>query len=64
VAADKPSAGGCGRHRDPIPGTSGGLTSAEAHLDSAQLPLNFIVDTGATSTVISKAAVKRHGLEN
>jgi tetratricopeptide (TPR) repeat protein len=47
----------------PIRSTSGGLASAETHLPSLDRPLNFIIDTGATVSVISKAAVKRHQLE-
>jgi predicted aspartyl protease len=47
----------------PIRSTSGGLASAEAQLPTAPRPLNFIIDTGASTTVISKAAVKRHRLE-
>ena len=47
----------------PIRSTSGGLASAEAHLPTMDRPLNFIVDTGATISVISKASVKRFDLE-
>lgn len=47
----------------PIRSTSGGLASAEARLPTMDTPLNFIVDTGATISVVSKAAVKRHQLE-
>ncbi len=47
----------------PIRSTSGGLASAEAHLPTMDRPLNFIVDTGATISVISKAAVKHNQLE-
>lgn len=47
----------------PIRSTSGGLASAEAHLPYTSRPLNFIIDTGASATVISKNAVKRHNLE-
>lgn len=43
--------------------TSGGLASAEGWLEGTRLPLNFIIDTGASATVVSKAAVKRHMLE-
>jgi len=46
-----------------IRSTSGGLASAEAHLAATAQPLNFIIDTGATTTVISKASVKRFGLD-
>jgi tetratricopeptide (TPR) repeat protein len=47
----------------PIRSTSGGLASAETHLPDLKGPLNFILDTGATTTVVSKAAVKKHQLE-
>ncbi len=47
----------------PIRSTSGGLASAEAHLPTMDRPLNFIVDTGATISVISKAAVRKYELE-
>jgi predicted aspartyl protease/Flp pilus assembly protein TadD len=47
----------------PIRSTSGGLASAETHLPSIKRPLNFIIDTGATTTVVSKAAVKKYELE-
>ena len=47
----------------PIRSTSGGLASAETNLPNLKRPLNFIIDTGATTTVISKAAVQRHELE-
>ena len=48
----------------PIRSTSGGLASAETHLPKMDRPLNFIIDTGATVSVISKAAVKRHQLDD
>lgn len=47
----------------PIRSTSGGLASAEAHLPTMDRPLNFIVDTGATISVISKATVRKYELE-
>ena len=47
----------------PIRSTSGGLASAETNLPNLKRPLNFIIDTGATTTVISKAAVHRNELE-
>ena len=47
----------------PVRSTSGGLASAEAFLEGNDKPFNFIIDTGASTTVISKASVKRHGLE-
>lgn len=43
--------------------TGGGLASAEGWLEGTRLPLNFIIDTGASATVVSKAAVKRHMLD-
>jgi len=46
----------------PIRSTSGGLASAETHLPGTKRPLNFIIDTGATVTVVSKAAVNRFDL--
>ena len=48
----------------PLRTTSGGLVSAESLIEGHDKPLNFIVDTGASTTVISKAAVKKHNLEN
>lgn len=48
----------------PLRSTSGGLASAETHLPNLKRPLNFILDTGATTTVVSKAAVKKHQLES
>jgi tetratricopeptide (TPR) repeat protein len=63
--ANKPEAPAAGDSFDiPIRSTSGGLASAETHLPSLDRPLNFIIDTGATVSVVSKAAVKRHQLEN
>jgi predicted aspartyl protease/thioredoxin-like negative regulator of GroEL len=48
----------------PLRTTSGGLASAEGMLEGHEKPFNFIIDTGASTTVISKAAVKRFALEN
>src|SRR4029079_18432454 len=47
----------------PIRSTSGGPARAEEHLPNLKRPLNFIIDTGATTTVVSKAAVQRNELE-
>lgn len=47
----------------PIRSTSGGLASTETTLPGVDRPLNFIIDTGATVSVVSRAAVKRHDLE-
>src|SRR5581483_1659212 len=48
----------------PIRSTSGGLASTEAQLPALERPLNFIIDTGASITVVSKSAVKRNNLES
>ena len=48
----------------PLRSTSGGLASAEGILEGYEKPFNFIIDTGASTTVISKAAVKRFNLDN
>ncbi len=48
----------------PLRSTSGGLASVETMLPRLERPLNFIIDTGATTTVISKATVARHQLED
>ncbi len=48
----------------PVRTTSGGLASAEANLEGQEKPFNFIIDTGASTTVISRAAVKRNKLDN
>ncbi|MEO6725029.1 MAG: aspartyl protease family protein [Blastocatellia bacterium] len=61
--SNPPAPGLTGRIEVPIRSTSGGLASAEARLPTMETPLNFIVDTGATISVVSKAAVKRHQLE-
>ena len=47
----------------PIRSTSGGLASTETLLPNLSRPLNFIIDTGATTTVVSKAVVTAHQLE-
>jgi predicted aspartyl protease len=48
----------------PIRSTSGGLVSTETNLPGVDRPLNFIIDTGASTSVISKAAVKSYQLES
>ncbi|NBO66625.1 MAG: hypothetical protein EBU88_17575, partial [Acidobacteria bacterium] len=48
----------------PIRSTSGGLVSTETNLPGVDRPLNFIIDTGASTSVISKSAVKAYQLEN
>jgi predicted aspartyl protease/Flp pilus assembly protein TadD len=57
------TAGGTGTEV-PIRSTSGGLASAETLLPRLDRPLNFIIDTGATTTVISKATVQQNQLED
>lgn len=47
----------------PIRSTSGGLASTEATLPGVDRPLNLIIDTGATVSVISSATVQQHALE-
>jgi tetratricopeptide (TPR) repeat protein len=54
---------GTGEFEIPIRSTSGGLASAETRLPDMDRPLNFIIDTGATVSVVSKAIVKRHQLD-
>jgi predicted aspartyl protease len=48
----------------PLRSTSGGQASAEIHVAITPDSFNFIVDTAASMSVISKAAVKRHDLGN
>ncbi len=65
-AADKPGTPrvlGDG-YEVPIRSTSGGLVSTETNLPGVERPLNFIIDTGASTSVISKSAVKTYQLEN
>ncbi len=52
-----------GSYEVPIRSTSGGLVSTETNLPGVDRPLNFIIDTGASTSVISKAAVKSYQLE-
>jgi tetratricopeptide (TPR) repeat protein len=47
----------------PIRTTTGGLASVETRLPSVDRPLNFILDTGATACVVSKAVVEQRQLE-
>jgi tetratricopeptide (TPR) repeat protein len=61
IAARAPQSAGI---EIPIRSTSGGLASAETLLPNLKQPLNFIIDTGATVTVISKSAVKRFDLSS
>jgi tetratricopeptide (TPR) repeat protein len=63
VTGNPPAAALGSKVEVPIRSTSGGLASAEARLPTMDRPLNFIVDTGATISVVSKAAVKRNQLE-
>jgi predicted aspartyl protease/Flp pilus assembly protein TadD len=48
----------------PIRTTRDGLASAETRLETLEEPLNFIVDTGASVTVVSKAVVRQNNLQN
>ncbi len=59
-----PPTGAPGEIEIALRSTSGGLASAETRLQGLSRPLNFILDTGATVTVISKAAVKRFELDS
>lgn len=52
-----------GGYEVPIRSTSGGLVSTETNLPGVDRPLNFIIDTGASTSVISKAALKSYQLE-
>lgn len=58
-----PSPEANGSFEVPIRSTSGGLASTEATLPGVDRPLNLIIDTGATVSVISSAAVQQHALE-
>lgn len=47
----------------PIRTTSSGFWSGEVSFDGLEKPSNFIIDTGASITVVSKALAARAGLE-
>src|SRR6185436_8525691 len=40
----------------PVRTTASGFLSGEVHIDGISKPLNFIIDTGATVTVLSERA--------
>jgi predicted aspartyl protease/Flp pilus assembly protein TadD len=63
VAPATPTSVASGEIDVALRSTSGGLASAETSLPNLTRPLNFILDTGATVTVVSKAAVKRFELD-
>ncbi len=47
----------------PIRTTSSGFWSGEVKLDGIEKPVNFIIDTGASISVISEALTAREGLD-
>lgn len=48
----------------PLRTTASGFLSGEVHLEGIEKPLNFIVDTGATVTVVSERLAQEEDLEN
>ncbi|MEP6819276.1 MAG: aspartyl protease family protein [bacterium] len=48
----------------PLRTTASGFLSGEVHLEGIEKPLNFIVDTGATVTVVSERLAKEEDLDN
>lgn len=48
----------------PLRTTSSGFLSGEVHLEGIQRPLNFIVDTGASISVVSERLAKEEDLDN
>jgi len=46
----------------PVRTTSSGFLSGEVYIEGIAKPLNFIIDTGATITVISEKAAAREGI--
>jgi predicted aspartyl protease/Flp pilus assembly protein TadD len=47
----------------PIRTTSSGFWSGEVHLEGLEKPTNFIIDTGATISVVSEALAQREGMD-
>ena len=48
----------------PLRTTSSGFLSGEVHLEGIERPLNFIVDTGASVSVVSERLTKEEDLSN
>ena len=48
----------------PLRTTASGFLSGEVHLEGIDKPLNFIVDTGASVSVVSERLAKEEDLEN
>ncbi len=48
----------------PVRTTSSGFLSGEVHLEGIERPLNFIVDTGATVSVVSEKLAQEEELNN
>lgn len=48
----------------PLRTTSSGFLSGEVHLEGVERPLNFIVDTGASVSVVSERLTKEEDLSN
>ena len=48
----------------PLRTTSSGFLSGEVHLEGIERPLNFIVDTGASVSVVSERLTKEEDLNN
>lgn len=48
----------------PLRTTSSGFLSGEVHLEGIERPLNFIVDTGASVSVVSERLAKEEDLNN
>lgn len=48
----------------PLRTTSSGFLSGEVHLEGVQRPLNFIIDTGASVSVVSERLVREEELNN
>jgi predicted aspartyl protease len=48
----------------PLRTTSSGFLSGEVHLEGVERPLNFIIDTGASVSVVSEILAKEEDLHN
>src|SRR6266540_3024977 len=48
----------------PLRTTSSGFLSAEVHLEGIEKPLNFIIDTGASVSVVSEKLTQDEGLDH